>query len=72
MPDGRVDVAPLQLAGETLANLEDNLLLFFTGFTRSASAILEEQDTRTRRRDTTSTLGPARSKGRGSTPSSTK
>ncbi|HLY17886.1 MAG TPA: hypothetical protein VKR61_11725 [Bryobacteraceae bacterium] len=51
LPDGHVDVAPLQLAGETLANLEDNLLLFFTGFTRSASAILEEQDTRTRRRD---------------------
>ena len=33
---------------ETLYNLEDNLLLFFTGFTRSASAILREQDQRTR------------------------
>src|ERR1019366_2816801 len=42
---------PLLLASETLANLEDNLLLFFTGFTRSASAILEEQDTRTRQHD---------------------
>jgi len=51
LPDGRVEVAPLQLASETLANLEDNLLLFFTGFTRSASAILEEQDTRTRQHD---------------------
>jgi D-glycero-alpha-D-manno-heptose-7-phosphate kinase len=51
LPDGRVEVAPLQLESETLANLEDNLLLFFTGFTRSASAILEEQDTRTRRHD---------------------
>ena len=51
LPDGRVEVAPLQLAGETLANLEDNLLLFFTGFTRSASAILAEQDTRTREND---------------------
>ncbi len=51
LPDDRVEVTPLQLAGETLANLEDNLLLFFTGFTRSASAILEEQDTRTRRQD---------------------
>ncbi len=50
-PDGRVEVAPLQLENETLANLEDNLLLFFTGFTRSASAILEEQDTRTREHD---------------------
>jgi D-glycero-alpha-D-manno-heptose-7-phosphate kinase len=51
LPDDRVQVAPLQLDGETLANLEDNLLLFFTGFTRSASAILEEQDTRTRQQD---------------------
>jgi D-glycero-alpha-D-manno-heptose-7-phosphate kinase len=51
LPDGRVEVAPLQLDGETLCNLEDNLLLFFTGFTRSASAILEEQDTRTRQQD---------------------
>src|ERR1022692_2800997 len=50
-PGDRVDVAPLQLESETLANLEDNLLLFFTGFTRSASAILEEQDTRTRQHD---------------------
>jgi D-glycero-alpha-D-manno-heptose-7-phosphate kinase len=46
--DGRVDVAPLPLSTETLYNLEDNLLLFFTGFTRSASAILAEQDQRTR------------------------
>ena len=37
---------------ETLYNLEDNLLLFFTGFTRSASAILAEQDQRTRGGDT--------------------
>ena len=51
LPDDRVEVAPLKLAGETLANLEDNLLLFFTGYTRAASAILAEQDTRTRRQD---------------------
>lgn len=50
-PDDRVEVAPLQLDGETLCNLEDNLLLFFTGFTRSASAVLGEQDTRTRQGD---------------------
>jgi D-glycero-alpha-D-manno-heptose-7-phosphate kinase len=47
-PDGRVLVQPVQVSSETLYNLEDNLLLFFTGFTRSASAILSEQDTRTR------------------------
>jgi D-glycero-alpha-D-manno-heptose-7-phosphate kinase len=46
--DGKVDVTPLPLSNETLYNLEDNLLLFFTGFTRSASAILAEQDQKTR------------------------
>ena len=50
-PDGRVAVQPIQLMPETLYNLEDNLLLFFTGFTRSASAILAEQDSRTRAGD---------------------
>ena len=33
--DGAVDVQPLPISPETLYNLEDNLLLFFTGFTRS-------------------------------------
>ena len=51
LPDDRVMVTPLQMGSEALANLEDNLLLFFTGFTRSASAILQEQDTRTRQQD---------------------
>jgi D-glycero-alpha-D-manno-heptose-7-phosphate kinase len=46
--DGGVDVTPLQISTETLYNLEDNLLLFLTGFTRSASAILAEQDQKTR------------------------
>jgi D-glycero-alpha-D-manno-heptose-7-phosphate kinase len=46
--DGPAQVTPLPLSNETLYNLEDNLLLFFTGFTRSASAILAEQDQKTR------------------------
>jgi D-glycero-alpha-D-manno-heptose-7-phosphate kinase len=46
--EGPVRVSPLSISNETLYNLEDNLLLFFTGFTRSASAILAEQDQRTR------------------------
>jgi D-glycero-alpha-D-manno-heptose-7-phosphate kinase len=50
--DGSVEVTPIQLPSETLYNLEDNLLLFFTGTTRSASAILAEQDQRTRGGDT--------------------
>ena len=51
LPDDTVDVAPLQMAAETLHNLEDNLALFFTGFTRSASQILQDQDTRSRHGD---------------------
>ncbi|MBV9999037.1 MAG: galactokinase [Verrucomicrobia bacterium] len=43
MPDGRVDAWPLKITEETLFNLEDNLLLFFTGYSRSASSILQEQ-----------------------------
>lgn len=49
--DGAVIPQPLQLDPETLANLEDNLLMFFTGFTRSASGILRDQDTRSRAQD---------------------
>jgi D-glycero-alpha-D-manno-heptose-7-phosphate kinase len=42
--DGTVKAWPLAISEETLFNLEDNLLLFFTGYSRSASAILKEQD----------------------------
>jgi D-glycero-alpha-D-manno-heptose-7-phosphate kinase len=51
MPDGRVEAAPLKISEETLFNLEDNLLLFFTGYARSASAILKEQDDKSKRAD---------------------
>ena len=50
--DGKVVVAPLRISAETTANLEDNLILFYTGFTRSAASILGEQDERSRRGDT--------------------
>lgn len=42
--DDSVDAWPLKIDTETLYNLEDNLLLFFTGYARSASSILKEQD----------------------------
>ena len=42
--DGYVWVDPLNISRETLYNLEDNLILFFTGFTHSAGNILKEQD----------------------------
>jgi D-glycero-alpha-D-manno-heptose-7-phosphate kinase len=51
-PDGRVEAAPLKISQETLFNLEDNLLLFFTGYSRAASAILKEQDDKSRQSDT--------------------
>jgi len=44
LPDERVEIAPVQLDKEALYNLEDNLVLFFTGYSRSASSILKEQD----------------------------
>ena len=50
-PDGQVEAARLKLAPETFANLEDNLMLFFTGFTRSASGILRDQDARSSQGD---------------------
>lgn len=43
-PGGKVEAWPLKVSEETLYNLEDNLLLFFTGYSRSASSILKEQD----------------------------
>lgn len=44
MSDGKVQATPLKISEETRYNLEDNLLLFFTGYSRSASSILKEQD----------------------------
>ncbi len=49
--DGRVAAAPLAIDEETRLALEDNLLLFFTGYSRSASNILKDQDTRSKSQD---------------------
>ena len=51
LPDGRVEAWPLKISEETLFNLEDNLLLFFTGYSRSASKILKEQDDKSKKSD---------------------
>ena len=51
LPDGKVEAWPLKISEETLFNLEDNLLLFFTGYSRSASKILKEQDDRSKAAD---------------------
>jgi D-glycero-alpha-D-manno-heptose-7-phosphate kinase len=51
MPNGQVEAWPLKISEETLYDLEDNLLLFFTGYARSASAILKEQDDKSKQAD---------------------
>ena len=49
--DGRVEYRACNISEETLFNLEDNLLLFFTGYSRSASAILKDQNDRSKKND---------------------
>ncbi len=49
--DGYVWVDPLNLSQETFYNLEDNLILFFTGFTHTAGEILKEQDEASRKKE---------------------
>jgi D-glycero-alpha-D-manno-heptose-7-phosphate kinase len=51
LPGGKVEAWPLKVSEETRDNLEDNLLLFFTGYSRSASAILKEQDQKSKSDD---------------------
>ena len=49
--DDSVTAKPLALSTDTLFDLEDNLLLFFTGFSRSAGTILKDQKERTQASD---------------------
>ena len=51
LPDDRVQASPLKISEETLLELEDNLLLFFTGYSHSASKILREQDDKSKHSD---------------------
>ena len=51
LPGGKVEAWPLKISEETLCNLEDNLLLFFTGYSRSASSILKEQNDKSKAAD---------------------
>jgi D-glycero-alpha-D-manno-heptose-7-phosphate kinase len=51
LPNHQVEAWPLRIDTDTLYNLEENLLLFFTGFTRSAGEILKEQDHRSKDND---------------------
>jgi D-glycero-alpha-D-manno-heptose-7-phosphate kinase len=49
--DETVVAKPLPISMDTMFELEDNLLLFFTGFSRSASSILKDQNTRSKSGD---------------------
>jgi len=49
--DDSVSACPLQLNMDTMFALEDNLLLFFTGYSRSAGSILKDQKDRTEHSD---------------------
>ncbi|MBX3736377.1 MAG: galactokinase [Candidatus Didemnitutus sp.] len=50
--DGRVEFRPAKISEECLFNLEDNLLLFFTGYSRSAGTILKDQNEKSKQHDT--------------------
>jgi len=50
-PDNSVNAYPLQISMDTHFLLEDNLLLFFTGYFRKAGDILRDQDNRTQSED---------------------
>src|SRR5450432_3307077 len=49
--DGRVDANPLKASDEIIDLLEDNLVMVSTGYYRSASAVLKEQDDKSKQND---------------------
>lgn len=49
--NNKVTAVPLDISMNTMHELEDNLLLFFTGFSRSASGILKDQNVRSQKND---------------------
>jgi D-glycero-alpha-D-manno-heptose-7-phosphate kinase len=51
LPNGQVEAWPLNVSQNTIFDMEDHLLLFFTGYTRSASEILKEQNTKSKAND---------------------
>jgi len=49
--DSKVTASPLGISMDTMFDLEDNLMLFFTGFSRSASGILKDQKVKSQQND---------------------
>ncbi len=50
-PDGGVTITPLDVSEATLRDLSENLLLFFTGYSRAAAEILEDQKRKSEKGD---------------------
>jgi D-glycero-alpha-D-manno-heptose-7-phosphate kinase len=46
LEDGQVNVSPLNITNSTLYDLEEHLLMFFTGYSRNASVMLDDQKVR--------------------------
>ena len=49
--DDEVRVSPLRISNETLHDLEERLLLFFTGYSRDAESMLEDQKSKSEKGD---------------------
>jgi D-glycero-alpha-D-manno-heptose-7-phosphate kinase len=49
--DGTVETSPLAIPEETLHDLEENLCMFFTGYSRDASEVLSDQKRRSEEHD---------------------
>ena len=49
--DDKVTAVPLEISMDTMFAMEDNLLLFFTSFSRSAGSILKDQKVRSQQND---------------------
>jgi D-glycero-alpha-D-manno-heptose-7-phosphate kinase len=49
--DDTVSVEPLNMSSQTIFELEDRLLLFFSGFSRDAGSVLQDQHTRSLQND---------------------
>lgn len=52
-PNGSVEIKPLAISNDTLTDLETNLLMFFTGYSRDADAVLSDQRDRSLSADAT-------------------
>jgi D-glycero-alpha-D-manno-heptose-7-phosphate kinase len=51
-PGGSVKVSPMNVSNDTLHDLEDHLVMFFTGYSREADRVLEDQKSRSEAGDT--------------------